>query len=527
MSDSRLHTAVLCENDVIFNSLPDAMALLNNQYEVVTVNPAFVALFGFTNPQLVGEQLIGYIVPSGAAQECERIQESIALGKRVKFNTVRKRSDGQPVHVLLTAYPLMSQARQTGICIIYQDIAEQTQELRQLKETENLLRTFAGAVPDKSFIFDEDGRYIEAFAANLMRPREEFLGRTLHDIFPSRIADLFLGQIRYTLASGKPQFTIRELELDHEKEVCEERIAPMNYLVNGKRTVAIVLTDINKRTERILFSNYALQRRSNFINDIINENRIVDEQAVEFAKTLGLDFSLPLFCCLLHSEQCSELSMRDAEYNNRRNIKNSLLEIVGRELDYIVWDCGDDIGVICQMQTSPNQEVELQIAYRLQEKINCYNQDLKIIIGIGGRQAGLHSLQKSYRQAWSAVLAGQCQTDANQLQKIYHYKDIGILQFLTQCTTEEVANEFVDETIGKLIAYDETKETEWITTMEAIVQSGSLKEAADKICLHPKSVYYRKLRIEKILGKSVDAVNNRLAIAIAIKLYRIHKVKLK
>ncbi|HEY3424150.1 MAG TPA: helix-turn-helix domain-containing protein, partial [Negativicutes bacterium] len=238
-------------------------------------------------------------------------------------------------------------------------------------------------------------------------------------------------------------------------------------------------------------------------------------------------FSIPLFCCLLHSEQYAELSMGDSEYNTRRNIKNSLIEILVRDLDYIVWDCSDDIGVLCPVQANCERETDLQFAYRLQEKISLYNPDIKIVIGIGGMQTGPEGLRKTYRQAWSAVLAAQCQGENKTQKGIYHYKDIGILQFLARYGGEEAAGEFVEETIGKLIEHDETKETDLITTLEAIVRSNSLREAAYKVCLHPKSVYYRKIRIEKILGMSVDSVDTRFAIATAIKLYQISKAKLK
>lgn len=530
MSDRWLSTAVgvsLSGKNMIFESSPDAMAIVSDQYDVIEVNPAFVKLFGFGKQELAGHRLIDYIVPSEATRESEHIQKSTALGQTVRMNTVRQRAGGQTINVLLTAYPLINQARRMGVCITYQDITHQVKKELLVKETEELLRSFARAVPDKSFIFDEDGRYIEAFDKNLIKPREEILGCTLHEIFPSDVAEKFLRQIHYTISSGRPQFTIRELEVNHEKEVCEERIAPMDYSVNGKRTVAVILTDINKRTERILFSNYALQRRSNFFNDIINGNKIADEKAIEFAKTVGVDFSIPLCCCLLHSEQYADISIGDSEYNTRRNIKNSLLEVVGRDLDYIVWDCGDDIGVLRQLNASGSKETDLQFACRLQEKISWYNSDIKIVIGVGSWQIGPDSLRKSYQQAWSAVLAGQCQARADGQQSIYHYKDIGILQFLARCGREEAADEFINETIGRLIDHDEAKETELIPTLEAIVRSNSLREASNMVCLHPKSVYYRKLRIEKILGKSVDSADTRFAIAIAIKLYQISKAKLK
>jgi len=527
---SQFHTncdARLSAIQIIFESSPDAMVIVNEYYDVLAVNASFVKLFSITNQELIGRQLKDYIVPREALAESESIRQAIASGQTIRMSVVRQRVNGQAVPVLLTAYPLIAKERQTGYCLIYQDVSDQVEKELAAKANEALLRAFAKAVPDKSFIFDEDGRHIEAFGEKLIKPRSELIGSTLHEVFPPEVAAIFLRQIRFTITSGKPQFTIRELEVNGEKEICEERIAPMDYLVNGRRTAAVILTDINKRTERIVFSNYALQRRSTFFNDIINGSKIVDEKAMNFAKTLGVDFSVPIFCCLLHSEQYADLSMGDAEYNSRRNLKNSLIETLGRDLEYLIWDCGDDIGVLYQGSSNGEGETDLQAVYRLQEKVMQYNPNVTIVIGVGSRQTGPESLRKSYRQAWSAVLAAECQGESNPLKGICHYKDIGILQFLARFGKEEAANEFVEETIGKLIEYDQRKEIKLMSTLEAIVQSNSLQEAANKVCLHPKSVYYRKIRIEKILEKSIDSVDTKVAISIAIKLYQISKARLK
>ena len=153
-------SASLSNNNIIFESSPDAMVILSEQYYVLEVNTAFVELFGINKQELLGKILRDYIVPSEAIEESKDIQKIIASGQTIRRNIIRQRVDGQLINVLLTAYPLIFQGNPKGTCVIYQDTTDQVKREMLLKESEALLRAFAKAVPDKSFILDEDGCHI-------------------------------------------------------------------------------------------------------------------------------------------------------------------------------------------------------------------------------------------------------------------------------------------------------------------------------------------------------------------------------
>lgn len=82
----------------------------------------------------------------------------------------------------------------------------------------------------------------------------------------------------------------------------------------------------------------------------------------------------------------------------------------------------------------------------------------------------------------------------------------------------------MEDNIGKIIEYDQEKGTDLLNTLEEFLQNSSLRETAEKMFLHPKSIVFRKQRIEKILGISIESFEMRITLAVAIKLYKLSKI---
>jgi two-component system CheB/CheR fusion protein len=108
-------------------------------------NAAAQRLFGYTAEQAVGRH-ISFLIPADRADEEDRILARLRAGERVyHFDTVRLRSDGQPVHVSLTISPIRDGAgRIVGASKIARDITDRKRDeeriyglMTQLKEADN------------------------------------------------------------------------------------------------------------------------------------------------------------------------------------------------------------------------------------------------------------------------------------------------------------------------------------------------------------------------------------------------------
>lgn len=390
------------------------------------------------------------------------------------------------------------------------------------RQNELILRDFAQVVSDVSFIIDEDGRCIDVFGDPAeICPQSHCSLRelTIFEVMPREQADELMAEIRRVMANKVIRCLDYTVDLAKGRRNMRRRTAPMSYTVNGRKTVAVAFQDITdqERARRILQTTYERRRRSDFINDLMNLAQPLDQQALTYCRNLGLDFSLPLFSCVI---ACS-IGAEGDDANMEPLAKDEIFDVLDEMPGCVAWTYHGKIGVFCQASEylTAGKTGGLQLAGDIRENIRATHGDLTVAVGISRVYRGADGLRKSACEAWETILATQC--GAITCDGIFHYDDLGILQLLVAVGGEQQAYEFVQRMIGKLIKYDREKGTDYLTTLEVMLKTPTLKEAAQALFLHYNTAVYRKRRIEKLLGKSINSFETKMAMAAAIKLYRL------
>lgn len=411
------------------------------------------------------------------------------------------------------------------------DITERKQVEEIRLESEMKLRDFAQAVPDFSFIVNEDGLYIEAFGKDnnsFSLPRENIIGHTIHEIFHKDDADFILGEVKKTIELGLPRYSTQEIKIaGTRKRWFEGRTVPMRYLANGKRTVAIITSDITEKlkNERMLRLTYELRRRSDFINELICGNQDINEDIKKDGKMFGIDLSQPLVCCLIDLERSIKLQDQAKAETDRCHIMNTdIIDILSDDSSLIIWECRESIGVLRHIENLDNEYAEsAMLARAIRKKLLEYAPDMQVLMGVSDTNVGFASVKKCYQQAWSALMEAKSQSKADT--GIHFFRDLGVLQLLTSISGQAQSINFVRNKIGKIIDYDHEKGTSLLLTLEEILQSANLKETAKKLFVHYKTILFRKQRIETILGVSLDEFETKTALSTAIKLHKLNSIK--
>jgi PAS domain S-box-containing protein len=506
----------------IVNASLDAAVIIDFDYIVISANQAFERLFGIPPVKISGTSLRQCLIAPEFQSQVRHICDAVSSGETVRLNTERWRTNGQAVPVCLTAYPIRNAQSIIFIYVVYQDLSERLRTEKILSEHEKRLQDFVHAFSDASVIIDEDGKLLEAFGdfrVVLSQAGPKIEGESIQGLFPD-VAEVFLRAVAKTITSGIPQQTIREMEIQDRCKIIEIRFVPLKHAVNRRKTVGIIFTDITNRRQMAhkLYSAYELQRRSDLLNNIILGNKSITVTELTDVLKLGIDFAVSMFCCLLRSEAYFDSTAQTAASRECCNPKYTLIDFLGNDSEFIAWDCREDIGVLCIMK---GRTGETEAIDRLKEKLRHFQPDLKVIIGVGDTQTGPDGLKLSYKQACCSILSANCRdTDPEKIQ-VFYYRDLGLLKFLINYCEGKYVEEFIDETIGELVKYDQRRGTDLLNTLEAIIQSFTIQAAAEQTFLHPKSVYYRKRRIEKILGYSLDSMDRRYAIALALNLLKI------
>lgn len=284
---------------------------------------------------------------------------------------------------------------------------------------------------------------------------------------------------------------------------------------------SIDITDRRQIEHKLSFA-YELRRRSDFINDKINGKNMGDEQGAALMETWNVKLFLPFFCCLIKPKKDrSNTSRSDSRNMALRELKFGVLDALVDRSDCLVWECPDGIGVLFQAGEESGWKYVNSTVISLQAAIALRLAEIDFYIGVSGIHTGMNALQNSYREARSAALFRQCEKLGGGISL---FRDLGIFQLLADFQNQAQIGEFIEQKIGKLVKYDQDRGTELLLTLEELLQGANLKQVADKLFLHHKTMVFRKQRIESILGISIESFEVKMALAVAVKLYRLQRL---
>lgn len=147
--------------------------------------------------------------------------------------------------------------------------------------------------------------------------------------------------------------------------------------------------------------------------------------------------------------------------------------------------------------------------------------------GIGQEAVRLYQISKSYQQAKYALRLYDTDTGLQEEQGVreYHikrYSELGIYKLLLTMSDREVIQNYIEETMGPLIAYDEINDSNLKEVLCLYMKhNGSVKETAEELYVHRNTVNYKIHRIGEILGKDLSAYDTLGELGVALKLYDI------
>jgi sugar diacid utilization regulator/GAF domain-containing protein len=204
---------------------------------------------------------------------------------------------------------------------------------------------------------------------------------------------------------------------------------------------------------------------------------------------------------------------------NRVFLKNSLKGIAVRNHDQIV------VLLTFQQKVSPtyaHHQVK-ELVSKFQKEIQIKNWGTTVSIGIGRIHSSLLKVTKSMQEAAKCLQFLQSYGGQNQ---VISYKDLGVQRLLLQNTEDELID-FINEILGPLFEYDQSRKGELLPTLFAYLERNqNAKEAAESIHVHTNTLMYRLKRIEEILSIDLSDSQQFLNIHLAVSLYPFLKDKL-
>ncbi len=126
IENARLYAAAQRQKqyfEVLVRNSPVAIVTLDSDQDIVSCNPAFEKLFGYSQEEVIGRNLDDLVSTEATRLEAEQYTQE-ALSHPVHGIGRRRRRDGSMVDVEVLAVPVNVDGERIGLMALYHDISE-------------------------------------------------------------------------------------------------------------------------------------------------------------------------------------------------------------------------------------------------------------------------------------------------------------------------------------------------------------------------------------------------------------------
>ncbi|MCX6059373.1 MAG: PAS domain S-box protein [Chloroflexi bacterium] len=307
-------------------------------------NKKFEESTGYNLKEVIGNN--PRVLKSGYTSDVEykHLWETITSGGEWHGEFHNRKKNGELFWEAATISPIINESGKiTHYLAVKEDITVRKEALEALSASETQMRALFSAMTDVIIVYDSEGRYLK-FAnsdqSKLSRLPDEFLGKTVTEMFPDRSA-FFLETIQRTLSTGSVTTVEYSLFIDDKEMWFSANVSPMSsnsviwvarditlYKQNVSELarekqyfeslvqnapVAIVVLD---NDEKIISSNPAFEQMYGYVSaeilganlDSLITNSTTHEEAARFTETVR-NQSIHAFV----KRQCKDGSSVDVE----------------------------------------------------------------------------------------------------------------------------------------------------------------------------------------------------------------------
>jgi sugar diacid utilization regulator/putative methionine-R-sulfoxide reductase with GAF domain len=136
-------------------------------------------------------------------------------------------------------------------------------------------------------------------------------------------------------------------------------------------------------------------------------------------------------------------------------------------------------------------------------------------VGVGNLANSVGELARSHLEARQAL---RLTRRAGSRGRVASYRSLGAFRLLLEVQSPDALRRFVQELLGPLLQYAQSRDTPLLETLEALAAARWVRRAAARqLSIHINSMSYRVERIEALTGLSLDDPETRVAISIALR----------
>ena len=403
----------------------------------------------------------------------------------------------------------------------------------QLKESEQKYRLIAENIDDTIVLMDDAMRimYCSPSIEKLLGyTPEEFIKLSLTEqVLP--FIDIALGKIAEQDHKGmvSPPPVLMEVEQQRRdgNMIWMESLMSIAKDEEGQNIGFLcVIRNITQRklAENDLQQSYERRLKNDFFTKLLNGDIDPEPDAYNHAYRLGIQLPNHFSLYFLSIDSSGSSLVEDNTLGQRQKNIDTLIDQLTKKEATIAWEVPEGIGILSALyDISDYKTKEIRMAESYIDLVLSFFPNLQAHIGIADYFDSLTHFGLRLKHAQSAVRIGK---GMGSQRSVYHFDDCGVYQVLIPFADSEESEVFIKKTLGPLLEYDKKNQTELVDTLEKILSELSLREVAEQMFFHYKTIQSRKQRIENILNVSLDSSEARMMLGTAVRLLKISQCKI-
>ncbi len=228
---------------------PIAIVSLSLDNRIISCNPAFNKLFGYTQNEVIDHDLDSLITKNNNRAEAESYTKKTLHGATVHATAQRYRKDGSIVDVEINGVPIIVEGKQIGVLALYNDITDRKRSEMELRHSEQRFRGIFDGVRDAIFvetlsgdILDVNERACEMFGYD----RDQLCALTVADLVPPDHFALVPDQMEEPSASNE---TFETVNIRANGELFPVAITSQIHAIGDEKVLLIAMRDITDRKQ--------------------------------------------------------------------------------------------------------------------------------------------------------------------------------------------------------------------------------------------------------------------------------------
>ena len=258
--------------------------------------------------------------------------------------------------------------------------------------------------------------------------------------------------------------------------------------------------------------------RQDFIDSLFNKKYSSAKALEDWGERLGFNIKDPYFVIVVH------LQMRNSEPESeisamiKADVKKNLERLLKIRFGSML--CAENekaLVVLLPALHSKPAVAEMLKQYMLA----VHSAEYHLLFGISEVSHSIEAGSQAFTQAKKALKVLQTFEKKNE---VLFFDELGVLAILLDVKEPSDLIDFMKEKLGRIIAYDETYESDLVATLEYFLLSESNQKASEAANLSLSGFKYR-INLIKDLGYDLQSTESRFDLLLALKIYRLYQVE--